>query len=118
MVRVLCALGLAGDAGFGGNEVEKGLKAFKGGAGKEGRKGGSTVFVQSHVKQHAELMWILSCTASMGYLGRMTQWKVCLPFLVHFLLLSDEKGGKGLMKCSRNSISKTTRVRLMRGKGS
>lgn len=39
-------------------------------------KGGSTVFVQSHVRQHAELMWILSCTASMGYLGRMTQWKV------------------------------------------
>lgn len=26
--------------------------------------------------QHAELMWILSCTASMGYLGRMTQYKV------------------------------------------
>jgi len=21
-------------------------------------------------------MWILSCTASMGYLSRMTQWKV------------------------------------------
>ncbi|TGO69129.1 hypothetical protein BOTNAR_0015g00450 [Botryotinia narcissicola] len=24
---------------------------------------------------HTELMWILSCTASMGYLSRMTQWK-------------------------------------------
>ncbi|TGO31059.1 hypothetical protein BPAE_0002g01530 [Botrytis paeoniae] len=24
---------------------------------------------------HTELMWILSCTASMGYLARMTQWK-------------------------------------------
>ena len=22
-------------------------------------------------------MWILSCTASVGYLSRMTQWKVC-----------------------------------------
>ncbi|KAJ4988655.1 tryptophanyl-tRNA synthetase [Stagonosporopsis vannaccii] len=33
------------------------------------------VFAQSSVKQHAELMWILSCAASMGYLGRMTQWK-------------------------------------------
>jgi hypothetical protein len=28
------------------------------------------------VPAHAELMWILSCTASMGYLSRMTQWKV------------------------------------------
>ncbi|KAI1781450.1 tryptophanyl-tRNA synthetase [Hypoxylon cercidicola] len=36
---------------------------------------GSTLFFQSSVPQHAELMWILSCTASMGYLGRMTQWK-------------------------------------------
>ena len=35
------------------------------------------IFAQSSVKQHAELMWILSCGASMGYLGRMTQWKVC-----------------------------------------
>ncbi|KAI6087542.1 hypothetical protein F4821DRAFT_258898 [Hypoxylon rubiginosum] len=35
----------------------------------------STLFFQSSVPQHAELMWILSCTASMGYLGRMTQWK-------------------------------------------
>ena len=26
---------------------------------------------------HCELMWILSCTASVGYLSRMTQWKVC-----------------------------------------
>lgn len=34
------------------------------------------IFTQSSVKQHAELMWILSCGASMGYLGRMTQWKV------------------------------------------
>ena len=28
------------------------------------------------VPAHAELMWILSCTASVGYLSRMTQWKV------------------------------------------
>jgi tryptophanyl-tRNA synthetase len=38
----------------------------------------SILFTQSSVKQHAELMWILSCSASMGYLGRMTQWKVCI----------------------------------------
>ncbi|KAH9903712.1 tRNA synthetases class I-domain-containing protein [Xylariomycetidae sp. FL2044] len=34
-----------------------------------------TLFYQSSVPQHTELMWILSCTASMGYLSRMTQWK-------------------------------------------
>lgn len=28
------------------------------------------------VPAHSELMWILSCTASVGYLSRMTQWKV------------------------------------------
>lgn len=31
---------------------------------------------KNQVPAHSELMWILSCTASMGYLSRMTQWKV------------------------------------------
>lgn len=35
----------------------------------------SVIFHQSDVAAHAELMWILSCQASTGYLGRMTQWK-------------------------------------------
>ncbi|KAI5928784.1 hypothetical protein F4810DRAFT_705716 [Camillea tinctor] len=35
----------------------------------------SHMFYQSSVPQHVELMWILSCTAPMGYLSRMTQWK-------------------------------------------
>ncbi|CBY00956.1 hypothetical protein IAQ61_011860 [Plenodomus lingam] len=35
----------------------------------------STVFYQSAVPAHSEFMWLLSCGASMGYLGRMTQWK-------------------------------------------
>jgi tryptophanyl-tRNA synthetase len=34
------------------------------------------IFHQSEVHAHSELMWILSCTASVGYLSRMTQWKV------------------------------------------
>ncbi|KAK4238589.1 hypothetical protein C8A03DRAFT_43706 [Achaetomium macrosporum] len=34
-----------------------------------------TIFFQSAVSGHAELQWILSCTASTGYLSRMTQWK-------------------------------------------
>lgn len=40
------------------------------------KKEKSIVFYQSAVPQHAELMWLLSCNASMGYLSRMTQWKV------------------------------------------
>ncbi|AEO58126.1 hypothetical protein MYCTH_101411 [Thermothelomyces thermophilus ATCC 42464] len=35
----------------------------------------AAIFFQSSVGEHAELQWILSCTASMGYLSRMTQWK-------------------------------------------
>ena len=34
-----------------------------------------TLFVQSHVHEHAELAWLLECTASMGELSRMTQFK-------------------------------------------
>ena len=35
----------------------------------------STLFVQSHVPQHAELSWVLSCMSYMGQLSRMTQFK-------------------------------------------
>ncbi len=35
----------------------------------------STIFVQSHVPQHAELAWILNCYTYMGELNRMTQFK-------------------------------------------
>lgn len=35
----------------------------------------STVFLQSHVPQHAELGWILNCYTQMGELMRMTQFK-------------------------------------------
>lgn len=35
----------------------------------------SLLFVQSHVPQHCELSWILGCTAPMGELNRMTQFK-------------------------------------------
>jgi tryptophanyl-tRNA synthetase len=35
----------------------------------------STLFAQSAVPAHAELAWILNCTARMGWLNRMTQWK-------------------------------------------
>ena len=33
------------------------------------------IYCQSHVPQHAELAWILSCFTYMGELGRMTQYK-------------------------------------------
>lgn len=35
----------------------------------------STIFVQSDVPAHAELAWVLSCTARIGELERMTQFK-------------------------------------------
>jgi tryptophanyl-tRNA synthetase len=35
----------------------------------------STVFVQSHVPQHAQLGWIMNCYTQMGELNRMTQFK-------------------------------------------
>jgi tryptophanyl-tRNA synthetase len=35
----------------------------------------TTLFVQSHVPEHAQLSWILECTASFGELRRMTQFK-------------------------------------------
>src|SRR3954468_22473395 len=35
----------------------------------------STLFVQSHVHEHAELAWVLECVATTGELQRMTQFK-------------------------------------------
>lgn len=46
----------------------------------------ASVFVQSHVRAHVELMWLLSSTTPIGWLNRMIQFKeksrkaVCLPF--------------------------------------
>jgi tryptophanyl-tRNA synthetase len=34
-----------------------------------------TLFVQSHVAEHTRMTWLLECTATMGELGRMTQFK-------------------------------------------
>ncbi|KAK9772629.1 putative Tryptophanyl-tRNA synthetase [Seiridium cardinale] len=55
-----------------------------------------TMFYQSAVPAHAELMWILSCTASMGYLGRMTQWKSKLTLNNNRMTLDDEAVGANL----------------------
>jgi tryptophanyl-tRNA synthetase len=35
----------------------------------------STLFIQSHVREHSELSWLMECTASFGELRRMTQFK-------------------------------------------
>ena len=35
----------------------------------------NTIFVQSHVKEHSELAWILNCYTMFGELSRMTQFK-------------------------------------------
>ena len=35
----------------------------------------NTIFIQSHVPQHAELGWVLNCYTMFGELSRMTQFK-------------------------------------------
>ena len=35
----------------------------------------SILFVQSHVREHSELAWILNCFIPMGWMQRMTQFK-------------------------------------------
>ncbi len=35
----------------------------------------SSIFIQSHVRAHTELAWLLSCMTPMGWLNRMTQFK-------------------------------------------
>ncbi|MDX1688616.1 MAG: tryptophan--tRNA ligase [Candidatus Promineifilaceae bacterium] len=35
----------------------------------------STLFIQSHVKAHAECCWLLNCVTPIGWLQRMTQFK-------------------------------------------
>ncbi|MBC8213721.1 MAG: tryptophan--tRNA ligase [Candidatus Marinimicrobia bacterium] len=35
----------------------------------------STIAIQSHIPQHAELTWVLNCITSLGELNRMTQFK-------------------------------------------
>jgi len=35
----------------------------------------NTIFIQSHVHEHAELGWLLNCSTYMGELSRMTQFK-------------------------------------------
>jgi tryptophanyl-tRNA synthetase len=42
-------------------------------AGLDPRK--STIFVQSHVRAHAECCWVLNCVTPLGWLERMTQFK-------------------------------------------
>ncbi|KAF1851092.1 tryptophanyl-tRNA synthetase [Cucurbitaria berberidis CBS 394.84] len=56
------------------------------------------IFAQSSVKQHAELMWILSCGASMGYLGRMTQWKSKLSLPSNASPLDPSPSNKDALK--------------------
>jgi len=35
----------------------------------------STLFVQSHMREHSELAWLFNCVATFGELGRMPQFK-------------------------------------------
>ena len=35
----------------------------------------SNIFIQSHIREHAELQWLLNCVTPLGWLDRMTQFK-------------------------------------------
>ena len=35
----------------------------------------SSLFIQSHVREHSELAWVLNCVTPLGWLERMTQFK-------------------------------------------
>ena len=35
----------------------------------------NTIFIQSHIPEHAELAWIINCVSRIGWLNRMTQFK-------------------------------------------
>lgn len=35
----------------------------------------SSIFVQSHIREHTELAWVLNCVTPLGWLERMTQFK-------------------------------------------
>lgn len=35
----------------------------------------SSIFIQSHVREHSELAWVLNCVTPLGWLDRMTQFK-------------------------------------------
>jgi tryptophanyl-tRNA synthetase len=79
----------------------------------------STIFHQSSVPAHAELMWVLSCTASMGYLSRMTQWKskMSLPEDASALPGDDGHvgggiGGGGVGNKSSSSSSSAAALKL------
>jgi tryptophanyl-tRNA synthetase len=36
----------------------------------------NVIFIQSHIHEHAELAWVLNCVTPVGWLERMTQYKV------------------------------------------
>lgn len=68
----LHALTIPKDPGVVGNSSVELAKVLLG-VGLDPEK--CTLFLQSHVPQHAQLAWLLQCVTSMGELRRMTQFK-------------------------------------------
>jgi tryptophanyl-tRNA synthetase len=58
-------------AGFAGNCLRKATELMA--AGLDPQR--CILFLQSHVREHTELAWILNCVATYGELRRMTQFK-------------------------------------------
>lgn len=60
----------------------------------------SIIFYQSEVPQHTELNWILTCLTSIGFLNRMTQWKLKTLQIENAQVVDESVSGKvkaGLM---------------------
>ena len=69
----------------------------------------------SQVAAHAELMWILSCTASMGYLSRMTQWKVRRHHNEHSEVFAEDVQSKLALPDKASPTDRNTKAKLKLG---
>ena len=70
------------------------------------------VFVQSHVRQHAELQWLLSCATPLGWLTRMTQSKDKAGTGGAGALLGGGGGGGGQAEQEQVSVRAIERLQL------
>lgn len=77
----------------------------------------SSLFIQSHVPQHAELAWLLGCYTPLGWLERMTQFKVrifMMPHVVSTCHVSDTEPAAGHKASTRRPLCPVVPLASMR----
>lgn len=86
----------------------------------------SSLFIQSHVPQHAELAWLLGCYTPLGWLERMTQFKVsgvmhayvaCLRAAAVFSAATAFVSGTSQRTAPSEHASARTRPRIVHSTG-